>query len=556
MPWTLYRYIAKELLKLMIAAALVLVLVISFAASIKPMKDGLLGPEATVKFVMFTAPAMLTYVLPFAGAFASTLVFLRMTNDNEIVACSASGMSYGQILMPVMVLGLVITMGLFGMSNFVIPRFHKAAAQTIERDLMSLLVKRLNTGQPFELRDTVLYADSAETVPPENVKSTGGPPPDRVVMLRGVVVGQTDDDGLISGDATARQANVALYRDQGQSWVTILLEDAMFYHPERGQLIYQERQEQPAVRMPNYFMNRPKYLSWPELRELRRRPERLENIRKDKIRLAASIAAMNLAERLRAGPDAAGGQARGSLVLEGGQPGSRYTLRAPIIEAQGDTLTLRATQERPVVVELQSGTSSDRRYEAQTADVRIEAGDEPYRPIVDIELLEARVHDLRSGGGFTESKRTTLPRLVPTEPMLDRPVDDYSVDQLFHLAQQPPYNTSQQVSDTEVLLARSILNTNRRIKGQLHARAASSIAFLLLLLMGTLISMLCRGSLPLVVFFWSFLLAIVSIVIMSSGQNMAKDIEIPLALSLSILWSGNLMLAVVLGVVYCRLARH
>lgn len=555
MPWILYRYIVKELLKLMISSAVVLVLVISFAASIKPMTEGLLGPEAMIKFLMFTAPAMLTYVLPFAGAFASTLVFLRMTNDNEIVACSASGMSYAQILLPVVVLGLVLTMFLFGMSNFIIPRFHKAAAQTIERDLMSMLVTRLNTGQPFEMRDTVLYADGARTVPEEEVSWTRVKP-DRVVELRGVVVGQTDRDDVIRGDATARRANVALYRDDGQSWVTILLNDVMFYHPERGQLIYLERHEWPAVRMPNYFLNRPKYLSWPELRQLARKPERLEMIRKSKVNLAASIAAMNLAEHLRTKHDTQGGRAEGSLVLEGGQPGSQYTLRAPVIEARGDTLTLRATDERPVVVELRSGTSNDRRYEAQTANVSIEAGEEPNRPIVDIELIGARVNDLRSGGGSTEWERTTLPRLVPVEPMLEQPVDRYTVGQLLGMAAQPPYDASRQVTRAATQLGVEILKTNRRIKGQLHARAASSIACLLLLLMGTLISMLRRGSLPLVVFFWSFLLAIVSIVIMTSGQNTAKDIEIPLALSLVVLWSGNLLLVVVLGVVYCRLAKH
>lgn len=555
MPWILYRYIVKELLKLMIASAVVLVLVISFAASIKPMTEGLLGPEAMIKFLMFTAPAMLTYVLPFAGAFASTLVFLRMTNDNEIVACSASGMSYGQILLPVVVLGVVLTMFLFGMSNFIIPRFHKAAAQTIERDLMSMLVTRLNTGQPFEMRDTVLYADGARTVPEEEVSWTRVKP-DRVVELRGVVVGQTDRDDVIRGDATARRANVALYRDDGQSWVTILLNDVMFYHPERGQLIYLQRHEWPAVRMPNYFMNRPKYLSWPELRQLARKPERLDRIRKNKVNLAASIAAMNLAEHLRTKHDAEGGRTEGSLVLEGGQPGSQYTLRAPVIEARGDALTLRATDERPIVVEFRSGTSSDRRYEARTANVGIEAGEEPNRPIVDIELIEARVHDLRSGGRFTEWERTTLPRLVPIEPMLDQPVDRYTVGQLLGMAAQPPYDASRQVARAANQLSIDILATSRRIKGQLHARAASSIACLLLLLMGTLISMLCRGSLPLVVFFWSFLLAIVSIVIMTSGQNMAKDIEIPMALSLAVLWSGNLLLVVVLGVVYCRLAKH
>ena len=70
MPWTLYRHILKELLKVMVPTTVVLVLVISFAAAIKPLADGLLEPRALVRFVLFLTPTMLQFALPFAAAFA------------------------------------------------------------------------------------------------------------------------------------------------------------------------------------------------------------------------------------------------------------------------------------------------------------------------------------------------------------------------------------------------------------------------------------------------------------------------------------------------------
>ena len=94
MPWTLYWYILRDLLKLLALATAVLVLVISAAVAIKPLSDGLLGPVALVKFILYTMPTTLQFALPFGAAFASTIVFNRMAADNEIVACSASGMSY------------------------------------------------------------------------------------------------------------------------------------------------------------------------------------------------------------------------------------------------------------------------------------------------------------------------------------------------------------------------------------------------------------------------------------------------------------------------------
>ncbi len=552
MPWTLYRYIVKELLKLMLAAAAVLVLVISFAASIKPMTEGLLGPEAMFKFLLFTAPTMLVYVLPFAAAFASTLVFLRMTNDNEIVACSASGMSYGQVLMPVMILGLALMMTLFGLSNFVIPQFNKAAAQTIERDLMSMLVSRLNTGQPFELDNAILYADHAIArddphVPDAEIQ------PERVVELYGVVVGQTDREGLIRGDATAEVATAALYRDQGQSWVTIRLRDVMFYHPHRGQLLYQQLLDWPAVRLPNFFKDKPKFLSWPELKRLVLEPERNAEVRDAKIDLARSIAAMNLAARLRPSEDDRAGD---ELSFTGGPSGSSYRMRAPHVEARGDRLDLHALDDQRVVVELFSEALVNRRYEAESAIVNVEGGDDPMRPVVDIELLNVEVQDLKPGGLSSARESVTLPRLMPREPMLERPVEAMPVVEIAELAATPPYNASPDVVVKAGGLRDQLAELNRRIIGRLHERTASSVSCLLLLLMGAVISMLCRGSLPLVVFFWSFGLAIVSIVILNSGQNMAKDFDVPIAASLCLLWFGNVLLALVLGGAYCKLAKH
>jgi len=97
----------------------------------------------------------------------TTLTFGRMAADNEVTACSASGMSYARILAPIAALGLVLTMGLFYLSNFVVPGFYRAAAQTLENDLMSVLVTQLNQNRPFtEIPGIVIYADSARQYDP------------------------------------------------------------------------------------------------------------------------------------------------------------------------------------------------------------------------------------------------------------------------------------------------------------------------------------------------------------------------------------------------------
>ena len=163
MPWTLYRYILFDLVKLLALTTLVLVLLIAFAAAIKPLSDGVLSPAALLKYVVYLVPTMLPFALPFAGAFAGTLVFSRMTSDNEILACSASGMSYWTILMPVMTLGLVLTLSMFYLSGFVLPRFYQGAERMLQKDLIHLLISQVERGQTAHMKDWALYARAVET---------------------------------------------------------------------------------------------------------------------------------------------------------------------------------------------------------------------------------------------------------------------------------------------------------------------------------------------------------------------------------------------------------
>ena len=109
MPWTLYRHILKDLTKLLTMSLLVLVLVIAVAVAIRPLTKGQLSALTLIKFIGLSAPTILDIALPFASAFASTLVFHRMISDNEIIACRASGMSFRMIFAPVAFLGLLLT---------------------------------------------------------------------------------------------------------------------------------------------------------------------------------------------------------------------------------------------------------------------------------------------------------------------------------------------------------------------------------------------------------------------------------------------------------------
>ena len=84
------------------------------------------------------------------------------------------------------------------------------------------------------------------------------------------------------------------------------------------------------------------------------------------------------------------------------------------------------------------------------------------------------------------------------------------------------------------------------------------MAGVLVLLLGAVLAMHGRHRTPLVVYLGSFVAALATIVLVNAGQSYAHNVEMEYALTLGLplIWSGNIVLAVVIGVAYMRLRRH
>ena len=554
MPWTLYRYILRELLKLLVLSAGVLVMVISFVAAIKPMSDGMLGPVTLLKFVLYTIPTMLGFVLPFAGAFSSTLVFIRMATDNEITACATSGMSYRKILLPVLMLGLALTMGLFYLSNFVVPRYYRLADRTIQRDLVTLLVSQLNQSRPFVFPNTnfVLYADHADIIDPDRL-TLQDPAPEKVVDLRGVAVGQLDLKGRLRSDTTAQRALVFLYRqaDTNRSWVMIRLENAMYYDVVRGELSFVGSTDIGPVRLPSPFHDDPKFLSLHELKVLGQNPERYDQVNEATQHLARILAVERL--RFKIAQALKSQDIHGALELAGVQEGDQFFLQCPKAYLGTRQITLRADEAQPVQIEYATSGQVLRRYEAQKALIQVEQSEFSIEPTVVIQLYETKVYDTRSLGRYSEHPVLNLQRAMWPQRILESDPKRLRAESLRLQTEHPPYNKISTIISARTSLADEIVHLGNKIMSQLNQRAANAVACLLLLLLGGVLSIQLKGQMPLVVYFWSFLLAIISIVIIYTGGNMASNAECTLSVGLLILWTGNLMLLAVLFALFYRL---
>ncbi len=553
MPWTLYRYILWEMLKLLVLTTAVLVVVLSFAASIQPMSDGKLSPALLLKFVGLTAPTVLGFALPFAGAFASTLVFIRLANDNEILACSASGISYLRVLAPVLALGLGVTGGMLYLANQVVPNFYRMAERTVESDVISLMVGQLNQRSyvEFKKQDLVIYADRATQFPPQEVEGSVLPMT-QLIQLEGVAVGETDADGRIRQDTTAQTATLMVFGsgEEDDAWVRLNLENVVRTDPATGLPSRVDSLRSRPIRLPSLLSDNPKFLSADALDLYEAEPERDKRVRNASRSLSSAMATESLRQAFIKVTDHA--------VLHGVLPGDRYVLTAPQIEEAGEVLQMVGTDQQPVVVEFYANGQIDgpaaRTYTADAASIRVRTNALSPEPTIDLNLENVTVAGATAapavGNKHVGFRQLTWPGLRPEDPEERRPAE------LIQEAAKPIYRQSKAVRTDVRLLNETLLDLKQSITAQRHERAAAAVSFTLLLLLGSVLSIKLKGQSTLVVYFWSFMLAIVTLIIINSGVNVVAGTSASLAVGMAVVWAGNGLLLAVLWWSYRKMARH
>lgn len=83
------------------------------------------------KLFLLMIPYLLTYTLPIAALTAVLLSLGRLSSDNEIVAIRSSGVNLFSLLLPLLIVGLILSLVLVLFNDRVIPYAHYASRKTI-----------------------------------------------------------------------------------------------------------------------------------------------------------------------------------------------------------------------------------------------------------------------------------------------------------------------------------------------------------------------------------------------------------------------------------------
>lgn len=556
-PRTLWWFLFVDVAKVSLITAGALVVMMAFAAAVRPLADGKLEADQALKFMALALAPMLQFALPFSAGFGATLAYHRFAAENEALAAHAGGISHRTLLIPAGALGLVFALFLAWLTHQAIPSYLRAMQRMIVQDVGRLITNSIDNGRSLRLPGgLIVHADSAVR-PPRDPASRA----QDHLALTGVVAVRVDAEGRVVSEATARRAGVWLYSDEpsderaisGGTIVVRLLDATGSMAKERGggaQSI-ENRSVEFRYAAPTSFRDDPKFYSWRGLRALRDEPDRISTVDAKRRELSAALAGAALEREALSAVNADG---RLALVDTEGQS---LTIRAGEMQREGERWRLSpARADRPIELAWRLSGDRARLQSAARAWLEVEppdplSRDEDQTPLIAIELEDVSTLDAASEGGAptVRTKQRIGPfRLSGTRAV---PLAPETSAALLNRADAAP--ADENVSASANRLREELADLSREITSKEHERLAASVSCAVMTLVGAVVALRRREGRPLIVYIWAFFPSLVTLISIAGGQSLTHNEGAP---GLALLWGGVFALCVFALAEFARLRRR
>lgn len=536
----LNRYLVFDLARLTILTTAILVTVIAFGAAIKPLSlEELLTPMQTLKYIAVATVPMMQFALPFAAGFAATVTFHRMASENEIVAMSAAGLSYIRLFMPVLSMGIVLALIMVILTQWVIPRFYGYMGKLLATDVALLLEHSIRQGVPFTINNLQIYADDMKVIedPVDTEADT------RLILYR-VAAARIGSDKRPETDVTAAQAVVDVYYRNGRTYMKMSLTDAVSYSGVSGEL-RGARQIEPtrAIILPSFLDDNPRTMTRGQLLVLRQNPDDFDHVAVARLRLVDSIeeamAWKEINHRLSLD--------HSQRLIGRGQNRYSYEVEADslvngVLEAKGQAVNVvQYDQGEPV-----------RRFESSNAQLNRDPGSPVDSLSFNLIMRGATVHQIPEGG-IINVRREQIFGPLEVPGMQEQGMTKLSSAELEEIVQKIDI-PSEELALAAKRLRYRIAELQNEIESRLQTRYAISVTALLLVMLGMVLAIYLRNSLPLFIYLWAFIPALVDLLVISSGAQLMRDGQVIFGSFL--MWIGNVVLLAAICFITRMISRH
>ncbi|MEZ6059415.1 MAG: LptF/LptG family permease [Planctomycetaceae bacterium] len=164
----LQRYILAELLRVFSLLVIALTVMLVFVGLLREATERGLGPLQIIQIAPYVVPSMLPFTIPATLLLAVTVVYGRLAGDLEITAAKAAGVNPIRLLAPAFLLGAVLTLASFGLTNNAIPwavtNIERVVTQAMEDIFLDMLASQHYISDPedgfsitvHDVRDRIL----------------------------------------------------------------------------------------------------------------------------------------------------------------------------------------------------------------------------------------------------------------------------------------------------------------------------------------------------------------------------------------------------------------
>ncbi|MGA2496450.1 MAG: LptF/LptG family permease [Tepidisphaeraceae bacterium] len=535
MSKTLFWYIFRDLLKVFFLTLGVLAGIISFGGLLKPLMQYGLTSGQVLKMLAYFMPAAQTYALPIAALFATTVVYGRLSADNEITACRATGISFPVLTIPAFIMGLVLALVALASLCFVVPHYTLKVEKVAFSSLADILVRSIEREHRVKLPAATVYADSAWRMPAPPDK-----PDDEVVVLKNPMFcfyELTNEPDPLSGGTTpvaipsdfyaARSATVVIHRgDAGLEFFANLDDGSMFPRNLTGASVASvEAASVGPLPLPSPIKENPKFMTIRQLQKFYEDPLGHRDVRA--LYNTITMGEEQLAYQALVLKEFA---ARRQLHFDSGTD-EGYTvvfqkgIRAPFrgIDrlswfSPGETRDIRLLHTREGIV---TGTDDARNL---TLKFQSDLSTQRMRIVFQLD-------DVLIGTDEIRPARASVPRFITT-PL---PAE------LKEISARPPayYLTNVGKSGESWRLKRKLQQLQTSIHAEIHARASFAVSCFILVMVGAAMGMMFKAGNFLSAFAISVVPAFLCIALMVTGQHVAEGDSRNLGMGLGIIWSGN-----------------
>jgi lipopolysaccharide export LptBFGC system permease protein LptF len=550
MSRTLFWYIFKDLFKVFSMASGALAGIMSFVALLRPLTQNGLDGSQVLLLIRYFMPAMSTYSIPVAALFATTVVYGRMSADNEITACRASGISFAWLTMPAILLGILVAIMSLYFLCFTVPNATMRGEQVIYSNLAKLIAHQIEQTHQTGMGDFTVFAQEAYLPPEDPVH-----PDDQVVVLRGPLIMTYDTppgmplwyhrakEFWSSGKATAFIHENAT---DSSAQLTVALDDGVTFPRDFSAAKTSSGAVRTAqfgpIAMPSPLAQKTKFMSVYELEDLRRDPSQgkaVKAVLNDFIREDQETALMQRLMQALQGP-------QGRCELQSG--GDTYSLstRSAAVTTHGALMDITGN---PVLFRQESGGQVRLTASGPLCNLTIKADPDNDQAFVSIDIRDAQVDSGEMANSAPLSRKFTIALPPDIAAYKLRTVDQYIGGTIRNRG------ALKKLLFTYTDLANHIIS-------ELNGRAAFVVSCLFLVVVGSSLGMMFRSGNFLTAFAVSVIPAMLSTVLIVTGQHTVegtpKDLLLQhnaITMGIAVIWSGNLVIGIGAVILFLKLAR-